>query len=119
MHQDNIHAGLISGLAASARYGLRVDGEYNPDQGLFFDPMKLLVDPYADWLDRTFVRSPRLRLDRSEAVDTAALIPKAIVVAGSGEGIMPRKKAPGMFYEMNVRGYTMRHPGVQGSIPCN
>jgi len=116
VHQDNIYAGLVSGLAAGTRYGLRADGEYNPDQGLFFDPMKLLVDPYAKWLDRTFVRSPRLRLDRSEAVDTAPLIPKAIVVAGSGESIMPRKKAPGMFYEMNVRGYTMRHPGVQGPL---
>mgnify|MGYP003643181512 CR=1 FL=1 len=116
VHQDNIYAGLVSGLAAGTRYGLRADGEYNPDQGLFFDPMKLLVDPYAKWLDRTFVRSPRLRLDRAEAVDTAPLIPKAIVVAGSGESIMPRKKAPGMFYEMNVRGYTMRHPGVQGPL---
>lgn len=116
VHQDNIRAGLVAGLAAGTRYGLRADGEYNPDQGLFFDPMKLLVDPYAKRLDRVFVRSPRLRLDRSEAVDTAPLIPKAIVVSLGNENIMPRKKAPTMFYEMNVRGYTMRHPSVQGPL---
>ncbi|MCZ4345641.1 MULTISPECIES: glycogen debranching protein GlgX [Devosia] len=116
VHQDNIRAGLVSGLTAGTRYGLRADGEYNPDQGLFFDPMKLLVDPYAKRLDRTFVRSPRLRLDRAEAVDTGPLIPKAIVVGDTGEAIMPRKKAPGMFYEMNVRGFTMRHPSVQGPL---
>jgi glycogen operon protein len=116
VHQDNIRAGLISGLGAGTRYGLRADGEYNPDQGYFFDPMKLLVDPYAKRLDRVFVRSPRLRLDRADAVDTAPLVPKAIVVSNSGENIMPRKKAPGMFYEMNVRGYTMRHPSVQGPL---
>jgi glycogen operon protein len=116
VHQDNIRAGLISGLAAGARYGLRADGPYDPDQGYFFDPMKLLVDPYAKRLDRVFVRSPRLRLDRSEAVDTAPLIPKAIVVSLGNENILPRKKAPGMFYEMNVRGYTMRHPSVQGPL---
>lgn len=116
VHQDNIHAGLIAGLSAGARYGLRADGPYDPDQGYFFDPMKLLVDPYAKRLDRVFVRSPRLRLDRAEAVDTAPLIPKAIVVSNSGENIMPRKKAPGLFYEMNVRGYTMRHPSVQGPL---
>ena len=116
VHQDNIRAGLIAGLGAGARYGLRADGPYDPDQGYFFDPMKLLVDPYAKRLDRVFVRSPRLRLDRAEAVDTAPLIPKAIVVSNSGENIMPRKKAPGLFYEMNVRGYTMRHPSVQGPL---
>lgn len=116
VHKDNIHAGLVSGLGAGARYGLRADGPYDPDQGYFFDPMKLLVDPYARRLDRVFVRSPRLRLDRSEAVDTAPLIPKAIVPGTSEEAVLPRKKAPGLFYEMNVRGYTMRHPGVQGPL---
>jgi glycogen operon protein len=116
VHRDYIHAGLVAGLGAGTRYGLRADGEYNPDQGLFFDPQKLLVDPYAKRLDRVFVRSPRLRLDRAEAVDTAPLVPKAIVVTPNDELILPRKKAPGLFYEMNVRGYTMRHPSVQGPL---
>ncbi|KKC34922.1 glycogen debranching protein GlgX [Devosia psychrophila] len=116
VHQEHIRAGLISGLGAGTRYGLRADGPYDPDQGYFFDPMKLLVDPYAKRLDRVFVRSPRLRLDRSEAVDTAPLIPKAIVGEMGNEDILPRKKAPGLFYEMNVRGYTMRHPSVQGPL---
>lgn len=116
VHQDHIHAGLVSGLGVGARYGLRADGPYDPDQGYFFDPMKLLVDPYAKRLDRVFVRSPRLRLDRAEAVDTAPLVPKAIVVGLGNENILPRKKAPGLFYEMNVRGYTMRHPSVQGPL---
>jgi len=116
VHQDHIHAGLVSGLAAGARYGLRADGRYDEEQGYFFDPAKLLVDPYAKRLDRVFVRSPRLRLNRSEAVDTAPLMPKAIVVSDSWEEAIPRKKAPGLFYEMNVRGYTMRHPSVQGPL---
>ncbi|HEY8574895.1 MAG TPA: glycogen debranching protein GlgX [Devosia sp.] len=116
VHQDHIHAGLIAGIGAGARYGLRADGPYDPDQGYFFDPMKLLVDPYAKRLDRVFVRSPRLRLDRAEAVDTAPLIPKAVVVSEIWENLLPRKKAPGLFYEMNVRGYTMRHPSVQGPL---
>ncbi|HEY0034410.1 MAG TPA: glycogen debranching enzyme GlgX, partial [Devosia sp.] len=116
VHQDNVWAGLISGLDAGTRYGLRADGPYDPDQGYFFDPMKLLVDPYAKRIDRVFVRSPRLRLDRAEAVDTAPLVPKAIVVSEAWENAFPRKKAPGLFYEMNVRGYTMRHPSVQGPL---
>lgn len=116
VRQDNIWAGFVAGIGAGTRYGLRADGEYNPEQGLFFDPQKLLVDPYARHLDRVFVRSPRLRLDRAEAVDTAPLVPKAIVVTPNDEQVLPRKKAPGLFYEMNVRGYTMRHPSVQGPL---
>lgn len=116
VHQDNIRAGLVAGLGAGTRYGLRADGEYNPEQGYFFDPQKLLVDPYARRLDRVFVRSPRLRLDRQEAVDTAPLIPKAVVVSDGNESIMPRNRAPKLMYELNVRGFTMRHPSVQGPL---
>ncbi len=117
VHQDHIWAGLITNVSAGARYGLRADGPYDPDQGLFFDPNKLLVDPYARHLDRVFVRSPRLRFAREDAVDTAPLVPKAIVRGGAEELAKPRKKkTPGLFYELNVRGFTMRHPSVQGPL---
>ena len=104
--------------AAGTRYGLRADGPYDPDQGFHFDPNKLLVDPYAKRLDRPFVRSPRLRLPREDAVDTAPLVPKAIV--GTPELTLQKPKrnvrSPQLFYELNVRGYTMRHPSVQGPL---
>lgn len=116
VHENNIHAGLIRNVAPGARYGLRADGPYDPDQGYFFDPNKLLVDPYARFLDRVFVRSPRLRLAREDAVDTAPLVPKAIVLGSANEPARPRKKAPSLFYELNVRGFTMRHPSVQGPL---
>ncbi len=117
VHQDDIRAGLIANIGAGARYGLRADGPYDPDQGLFFDPHKLLVDPYARHLDRVFVRSPRLRLAREDAVDTAPLVPKAIVRGVAEDIAKPRKKrSPSLFYELNVRGFTMRHPSVQGPL---
>ncbi|WP_254081911.1 glycogen debranching protein GlgX [Devosia sp. WQ 349K1] len=116
VHQDNIRAALIANIGPGARYGLRADGPYEPDQGFFFDPNKLLVDPYARILDRVFVRSPKLRLERDEAVDTAPLVPKAIVPGASNEPAVPRKKAPSLYYELNVRGFTMRHPSVQGPL---
>ena len=113
---DNIHHGLIAGIGAGAKYGLRADGPYDPERGFHFDPNKLLVDPYAKRLDRPFVRSPRLRLPREDAVDTAPLVPKAVVVSGIQKAASPRRKGPGLIYEMNVRGYTMRHPSVQGPL---
>ena len=115
-HQDNVHFGLVSGVGPGAKYGFRADGPYDPAQAYFFDPNKLLVDPYARRLDRPFVRSPRLRLTREEAVDTAPLVPKGIVVGATGEPASPRRKQPSLFYELNVRGYTMQHPSVQGAL---
>lgn len=116
-HDDNIHHGLIAGIGPGARYGLRADGPYDPDQGYNFDPNKLLVDPYARRLDRVFVRSPRLRLPREDAVDTSPLMPKAIIVSpGINKHVMPRRKTPTLMYELNVRGFTMRHPSVQGPL---
>ena len=58
------------------KYGFRADGRYDPDQGYFFDPAKLLVDPYAIRLDRAFVQDPLLAEPRSSNVDTASLVPK-------------------------------------------
>ena len=116
-HTDNIHHGLIAGIGPGAKYGLRADGPYDPDQGLHFDPNKLLVDPYARRLDRVFVRSPRLRLPRADAVDTAPLIPKAVIVSPQLNPLATaRRKTPSLMYELNVRGYTMQHPSVQGPL---
>src|SRR5690606_13921579 len=117
VHENHVRAGLIANNGAAARYGLRADGPYDRYQGLFFGPNKLLVAPYARHLDRVFVRSPRLRLGREEAVDTAPLVPKGIV---RGETDTPaklhKKKVPNLFYELNVRGFSMRHPSVQGPL---
>ena len=35
-------------------YGYRARGEWNPDEGMWFDEAKLLVDPHATQLDRRF-----------------------------------------------------------------
>jgi glycogen operon protein len=115
-HEGHIHFGQVAGIGAGAKYGLRAEGRFDPDQAYFFDPAKLLVDPYAKRLDRPFVRSPRLRLHRDEAEDTAPLIPKAIVTGSGGKLAQPRRKQPQLIYELNVRGYTMRHPSVQGPL---
>jgi glycogen debranching enzyme len=116
-HEDDIHFGKVPGIGAGAKYGLRTDGTYDPPQGYYHDPHKLLVDPYARRLDRPFVRSPRLRLPREDAVDTAPLVPKAIVHPPEAPLTKPRRnKTPSLCYELNVRGYTMRHPSVQGPL---
>ena len=78
---EGVHALFVPGLKAGARYGFRADGEYAPERGLWFDPDKLLVDPYATQIDCPYVYDPRLAARRGEGGDTAGLMPKAVVAA--------------------------------------
>ncbi len=44
---DHVWSGLVYGIGKDQLYGLRVDGEYQPENGLWFNSDNLLVDPYA------------------------------------------------------------------------
>ncbi|MBZ6380912.1 glycogen debranching protein GlgX [Sphingomonas sanguinis] len=91
-------------------YGYRAHGEYDPARNLWFDPAKLLVDPYALELDRPFIQSPRLA---AYGEDTADIIPRAHVVAPlTATPAPPLFRPGGLIYELNVRGFTMRHPAI-------
>jgi glycogen debranching enzyme len=111
---DGVHALVVPGLKAGARYGLRADGDYAPERGLWFDPVKLLVDPYATAIDRPYLYDPRLVARRGEGGDTAPLMPKAIVQApldpvAANEPVF---KPGGLIYELNVRAFTKLHPEI-------
>ncbi|HKR88138.1 MAG TPA: glycogen debranching protein GlgX, partial [Phenylobacterium sp.] len=106
--------GHVDGIGEGALYGLRAHGEYAPERGLRFDPWKLLVDPYAVALDRPFVLAPELLLQPPRSVDTAPIVPKAIVLAAGPElpppAVVPWERT--VIYEAHVRGLTMLHPEV-------
>ncbi|KTT72424.1 glycogen debranching protein [Sphingomonas endophytica] len=94
----------VAGVEAGARYAFRADGPAP------FDSAKLLVDPEAVTLDRRFVYDPRLA---ERGVDTAALVPRAIVTAPLPPLDLPPVFRPGgLIYEVNVRAFSMRHPDV-------
>ena len=101
----------VSGVGAGQRYGYRAAGVHDPAAGRWFDHAKLLVDPYAIELDRPFTYDPVLS---EYGIDTAALVPRAIVCVPSATSPPPPPLfAPGgMIYELNVRSFTMRHPDV-------
>ena len=102
---------LVPDDLRGSKYGFRADGEWSPESGLWFDPAKLLVDPYAKEIDRRFVQHPDLAIFGR---DTAQIVPRAIVPDPSGDVL---KRAPafergGLIYELNVRAFTLLHPDI-------
>lgn len=109
-----VHALLVSGLGDGTRYGFRADGDYAPERGLWFDPNKLLTDPYAVEVDRPYQYHWRLAAKRSEGADTSSLMPKAIA-RSLPEPVPPQPtlfRPGGLIYELNVRSFTKLHPDV-------
>ena len=70
----------VAGVGPGQRYGYRAEGEWAPHAGRWFDPAKLLIDPYAVELDRRFAYDPALS---QFGADTAAIVPRAIVTAAT------------------------------------
>ncbi|HEY1709356.1 MAG TPA: glycogen debranching protein GlgX [Rhizomicrobium sp.] len=108
---DDLFMTFVDGLKAGQRYGYRAAGVWAPERGLHFDPAKLLVDPYAQELDRRFAYHEALAM---RGKDTAQLVPKAIVSAPFEEvsRAPARFSLGGLIYELNVKSFTLRHPDV-------
>ncbi|MGH3327051.1 MAG: glycogen debranching protein GlgX [Streptomycetales bacterium] len=104
----------LPGVGRGQRYGYRVHGPWDPSSGARWNPDKLLIDPYARAIEG------ELRLD--DAVfghaegDSAPYVPKSVVVHdGFDWGDHRRPKvtwAESVIYELHVKGFTARHPGV-------
>ncbi|PZM08525.1 glycogen debranching protein GlgX [Rhizobium tubonense] len=111
MERDgDVHRVSVDGVGPGTRYGYRAHGTYDPDQGLWFDPSKLLADPYAKQFDRPFHHDPRLGIVGEETQD---LMPKAIIVRDiEAQRRKPLFKAGGLIYEIAVKPFTILHPDV-------
>jgi len=108
-------SGFVPEAVSGMRYGLRADGPYDPSRGYWFDPAKLLVDPYAIEIDRPFELADALSAPRSAGIDTARLVPKGII----REKLPALPPSPGKvstIYELSLRSFTKLHPGVPEAI---
>lgn len=112
--EDGVFQLHVKDSGIGTRYGYRAEGDYHPARGLWFDPDKLLVDPYAVAIDRPYVYDARLGARRGEGGDTAPLMPKAVVTAlPEPSRVRPPLFQPGgLIYELPVRAFSMRHPDV-------
>lgn len=109
----DVHHGFLPGAASGLRYGLRVEGPFDPQKGHRFDATKLLVDPYAKRIDRQFRWDPILASPPSSGIDTAHLVPRSIVTAVEADlSRLGREVVPSFIYELGVKSFTMRHPAI-------
>ncbi len=120
--------GFINGIQAGQKYGLRAHGAFLPDQGMMFNPAKLLIDPYANALSREAIPHPSMhghQLDQMEELkkdtsDSSPHVPKSIVVDhnfdwhGTERLFHPWHEL--ILYEVHVKGMTMIHPDIPEDI---
>ena len=85
-------------LPVGTRYGLRVDGPYEPEYGRRFDSKRLLIDPYA----RAVVRHGDWW--------AGVVVDEQFDWAGDAPPRTPWTET--VIYEAHVRGLSMRHPKV-------
>ncbi len=112
--------GYLPRIGPGHRYGYRVHGPYRPRDGLRYNPAKLLLDPYARAVDGGFTPHPAVYgyagADGPEPQDSAPYVPRSVVVHDAFPwGNDTRPQTPWddtVIYELHVRGFTERHPGV-------
>ncbi len=115
--------GAVPGVAPGTRYGYRVAGPWDPDQGLRFNPNKLLLDPFARAIAGTLTLDPAIYgyaqddPSRRSDTDSAPYVPHGVVVADDhfdwGDDAPPRHRwRDSAIYEMHVKGMTALHDRV-------
>ncbi len=119
--------GYVPQIGPGQRYGYRVHGPYDPPCGMRYNPAKLLLDPYARAIDGTLTPEPAIfgydgdpRSARPDRRDSSACVPRSVVTHGDFPwGVDRRPNVPWedtVIYELHVRGFTMRHPGVPENL---
>ncbi len=128
-YTDEVWHGYLPDARPGLLYGYRVYGPYEPQRGHRFNANKLLLDPYAKdlagplkWSDAHFgfkigAAKADLTFDKR---DNARYMPKARVAETAftwrhdRPPLVPWSRS--IFYELHVRGFTMRHPDVPPEV---
>lgn len=117
----HIYHGFVPNLEAGQRYGYRVYGEHQPEKGIYFNPQKLLIDPYSKKIDGTpcyGTAKEYAHFDVHNQEDNAKFAPKSVVVAPSQFrwGVdksphIPWEKT--VIYEAHVKGLSQQFPKIK------
>jgi isoamylase len=119
--------GYVPGIASGQRYGFRVHGPWDPSRGHRCNPHKLLLDPYARAIEGRVEWNAALypyavdeegnrQEDEASLLDSAPFVPKSVVVDDRFDWSDDRRPNRPLheteIYELHVKGFTARMPGV-------
>lgn len=124
--KENIWSVALEGIKAGQKYGYRAHGEFAPEKGLYFNPHKLLIDPFAKDLSSSIKDWEDPAISLTNDTDSAYAVPKSVVVFDNPEE--DAKKYPYLhqkphtpwkdtiIYEANVKGFSAEHPDLPEEI---
>ena len=120
--------GFVEGVSPGQRYAVRARGRWAPEEGMRYNEHKVLLDPYARGIEGTVRLGPESyahKVRRSDwlgdgsipsELDSAAGMPRGVVLDGDfdwgGVEQPDTSLADSVVYEVHVKNFTKRHPGV-------
>jgi glycogen operon protein len=121
-HTLGIWHGALPGLAPGTRYGFRVNGPWEPEDGSRFNAQKLLLDPYGLAVSGTIGAGPEtLAYDvddpaKPSQLDSAPLTARSVVVDTAfdweGDARPGQRWRDTVVYELHVKGFTQLHDRI-------
>jgi len=118
--------GALPGVLPGTPYGYRAEGPWDPDQGLRFNPHKLLIDPYAHAVAGDVTVDPAIfgyelgTPGKMSTSDSAPYVPRSVVVDSSfdwgDDRPMFRRWRDTVIYELHVKGMTALHDRVPDEL---
>jgi glycogen operon protein len=117
---------FVPGVGPGQAYGYRISGPWDPARGLRCNPAKLLLDPYARAISGAVTFGPEVlghdpaNPDAPSTLDSSAHVPRSLVMDPAfqwHDDQRPRYRyADTVLYEVHVKGFTMRHPGIPAEL---
>jgi len=121
--EHDIFHTYLEGINPGQKYGYRVNGPYEPENGARFNPNKLLIDPYAKaisgkliWNEAVFgysLNAEEEDLTFSEA-DSAPFMPKSVVIDTAfnweKDKFLDIPYHETVIYELHVKGFSKLNP---------
>jgi isoamylase len=122
-----IFHGYLPNIGPGQRYGFRVHGPWEPENGHRCNPAKLLLDPYAkavegqvQWNEAVFPYHFSDPDSSRNDLDSAPFMPKSVVINPFFDWQNDRRpRTPWhetIIYETHVKGFTMRHPKIPENL---
>ena len=115
--------GYMPDVRPGQAYGYRVHGPWDPEQGLWCNANKVLIDPYAkavegpwQWNEALFPYHFGQPESSKNDLDSGPYVPKCVVIDPFFDwNSDARPNTPWhrtVVYETHVKGFTKRHPGI-------